>query len=385
MFRKSIQLFFLIFLFGCSQKIPEPESSNSSKIMFWNKIQRGANIFNVKIYREDIRAAKKYGIKFVRLSLDKWPTKRKDFLIGDADDYVSLDLDDLAFLKKILAIFEEEKMSVVITMLGLPGCRWTQHNQNRYDSRIWNDPNYRKQAIKFWKDLAQELRNYSNVIGYNILNEPRPENHTSGEIQEAHDLQKAARRPLFEFYGEVVKEIRKVDPDTPIILDSSAYADPGTFKYLRPMNDKFVIYSFHMYEPYEYTNHRNVGKYSYPGIMSGKYWDKKALENYMKAVTDFQKTYKISSNRILVGEFGGYRKQCGLSQYFEDLIQIFEKNQWHWAFYAFREDAWDGMDYELGDQKLPWSYWQAIEKGETPNANRKDSHLQFVILKKAMN
>ncbi|MNI93865.1 hypothetical protein D3C73_1518830 [compost metagenome] len=36
----------------------------------------------------------------------------------------------------------------------------------------------------------------------------------------------------------------------------------------------------------------------------------------------------------------------------------------HWAFYAFREDGWDGMDYELGDKPLPGSYWQAVEKGE---------------------
>jgi hypothetical protein len=45
--------------------------------------------------------------------------------------------------------------------------------------------------------------------------------------------------------------------------------------------------------------------------------------------------------------------QKGLAQYFLDLIAIFKKNGWHWAFYAFREDCWDGMDYELGDGQLP--------------------------------
>jgi hypothetical protein len=47
----------------------------------------------------------------------------------------------------------------------------------------------------------------------------------------------------------------------------------------------------------------------------------------------------------------------GLEQYFKDLIRIFNKEDWHFSFYAFREDTWDGMDYELGAKKLPWSYW----------------------------
>ncbi|HDS1303127.1 TPA: glycosyl hydrolase, partial [Stenotrophomonas maltophilia] len=49
----------------------------------------------------------------------------------------------------------------------------------------------------------------------------------------------------------------------------------------------------------------------------------------------------------------------------QDVLQVLEQEKVHWAFYAFREDAWDGMDYELGDGPLPWSYWQAQEKGKT--------------------
>jgi hypothetical protein len=60
----------------------------------------------------------------------------------------------------------------------------------------------------------------------------------------------------------------------------------------------------------------------------------------------------------LVGEFGGHRTSKRLECYFKDLIDIFKQNGWHFAFYAFREDTWSGMDYELGDRKLPWNYRQ---------------------------
>jgi hypothetical protein len=46
------------------------------------------------------------------------------------------------------------------------------------------------------------------------------------------------------------------------------------------------------------------------------------------------------------------------------LIAALDCEGLHWAFYAFREDAWDGMDYELGDAPLPWRYWEAVERGE---------------------
>ena len=56
------------------------------------------------------------------------------------------------------------------------------------------------------------------------------------------------------------------------------------------------------------------------------------------------------------------RRLAGCKQYLEDVLTVLDKQQLHWAFYSFREDNWDGMDYELGAAKVPWRYWQAIER-----------------------
>ena len=37
------------------------------------------------------------------------------------------------------------------------------------------------------------------------------------------------------------------------------------------------------------------------------------------------------------------------------------------------------MDYEIGTAKLPWSYWQAVERGERPAPPRQDNPLWRVI------
>jgi hypothetical protein len=381
-----VVLFFAVFLSLnlCEQDdFNEESNSNCTKISFWNKSRKGANIFNVHVIQSDIRAAKDYGIQFVRLAIDRFPTKRKDFLIGDADNYTSLDQEDLQFLKSVLDIFAKENMPVIITTIGLPGSRWKQLNGGKDDLRIWKDARFQNRAAKFWKDLAKELSEYKIVVGYNILNEPHPErvfNLKNIHIEKVN--QEEAQKSLFVFNNLIVHEIRNVAPETPIIIDSSGYADPNTFEKLQPIDDESVIYSFHMYEPYEYTNHRyNKGKYDYPGYIAGEHWDAEKLKKYMKAVNNFQKKHNISANRIMVGEFGCYRKQNGVNQYLGDLINIFKENKWHWAFYSFREDEWDGMDYELGNKALPWEFWKAKERGEKFTLDRKITPTFNVILK----
>jgi aryl-phospho-beta-D-glucosidase BglC (GH1 family) len=359
--------------------------SFTAKMSFWNDMKRGANIFHNRILPEDVKAAKGHGIQFVRIALDKFPSKRRDFLIGDADNYTAIDPDDLRILNSTLDMFDKEGLPVVVTMLSLPGSRWKQLNGGKDDLRIWTSEKYQKQAVKFWKDLAKALRNYRIVVGYNILNEPHPErifNSTSCHVEEIE--QDKVQKLLFDFNSMIVQWIREEDAETPIIIDSSGYADPNTFEKLRPISDSSVIYSFHMYEPYEYTNHKlNKSKYVYPGKIAGKHLDVEGLRTYMSAIGKFQTRYGIQSNRILVGEFGCYRKQQGIDRYFDDLIKIFEENHWHWAFYAFRDD-WDGMDYELGDKSLPWEYWKAKDRGEEYALKRTPDSRSFKSIHRAL-
>ncbi|MDP5110644.1 MAG: glycoside hydrolase family 5 protein [Rickettsiaceae bacterium] len=382
-----IVYFMLILTVIVATAYANENSINSSKITFWQLQKKGANIFNENIEASDIRAAKEYGIEFIRLCPDKFSTLHHDFLIGNADNYVGLIKKDLEKFKKILDMCHNEGMPVVITMLSLPGSRWKQNNQNKDDLRIWKNKKYQDQAAHFWQNLASELKNHPAIVGYNILNEPHPERiFASKEVHINKINREEAQKMLYDFYDRIIKNIRHIDKETPIILDSSAYADPKTFVLLIPQRHKNILYSFHMYEPYEYTNHKmNNGKFSYPGQINDKQWDKKALEEYMSSVIAFQKNHDIPKHKILIGEFGGHRMSPGLEKYFEDLITIFNQHGWHFAFYAFREDVWDGMDYELGTKKLPWSYWKALEDGKKPVLKRKDNYPAFLVIRKNLN
>lgn len=338
------------------------------KSTFWDTNKKGANIFNKVVTKDDIKAAKLIGIKFIRLAPDKFISTHRDFLLSDADHYQMLDATDLKHLKHVLDVCADEQMPVVLTMLSLPGSRWKQNNGDQDDLRIWDSEDFQLQAKQFWRDLAQELKDHPAIVGYNILNEPHLERiYNPGSNTASKNNKQKIQQIMYKFYAEAIDSIRMVDQTTPIILDCTAHADPQTFEYFLPHSTKNILYSFHMYEPYEYTNAKiNNGNFVYPGIVESKAWNKEALKEYMQPVINFQRRHNIPSDKILVGEFGGNRRSVGLDKYFQDLISIFNANGWHYAFYAFREDTWDGMDYELGNSKLPWSYWQAKEKGENP-------------------
>ncbi len=95
------------------------------------------------------------------------------------------------------------------------------------------------------------------------------------------------------------------------------------------------------------------------------------MARYLRQPLDWAETMKVPRERLVVAEFGCMRRLPGCRQYLEDVLGVLERNRLHWAFYSFREDNWDGMDYELGSTKVPWRYWQAIEQGAPDPLPRK--------------
>jgi endoglucanase len=352
----------------------DPSSQVASKIAYWNTQRRGTNCFNVVLTRDWWTAAKATGIEFVRLAPDKWSTKKRDFLIGDADHYDGLIEADFQQLKHALDQADSVGLRVVLTMLSLPGARWRQRNGDQPDLRLWRDAAYWTQTAQFWKDLAKRLKGHHAVVAYNLLNEPTPEltSPSVGDPSTWYSSVQGTSADLNGLYRAVIAAIRSVDDQTPIMLDAGSWASAASFVYLKPATDDKTLYAFHMYEPFEYTNRKaNGGRYCFPGTVATESGDSinldlRTLQTILAPVREWQDRNNVPSNRIIASEFGCNRTSCGVADYFADLIQIFNGQGWHWAFYAFREDGWDGMDYELGDKPPGAPYWDAVSRGKKP-------------------
>ncbi|RNA61449.1 glycosyl hydrolase family 5 [Chryseobacterium nematophagum] len=389
-------------------------SQYAQPIDFWEKQKKGANFFSEVEKQARFHSAKQVHISFVRMAPNKWQignpkNKRGNFLIGPQHNPLNAPSKrDIKYLKSILDMAHTEGIPVVLTMLSLPYSRWSQHAQGEKEERkIWEDFKVQEEAICFWKELTKELKGYKGIVALNIRNEPSPERARgitfkdwyTGNYEQWNRQIKGTPQDLNLFYKKVVSAIREVDKDIPLVLDSGFFATPWAFKILEAIkdengnNDPNILYSFHSYEPYNYSSRPNCNKtdgaktgeiskagvaenckYNYPGsIPIGELtdaprisWNKKKMIEFLQPINDFQKRNNISSNRILVGEFGVYRTNPNAEKYLKDMIEIFDENKWHWAFYAYREDNWDKMDYELGTKKIDWRYWDLSQKGKVP-------------------
>ncbi len=365
----------------------------AADITFWDDRRTGANAFNQVQTEAWFADAGELGLSWVRLTFAKWESRERDFLLGNADSYSGLVKEDLARLIEALDWAETQGLKVVIAPLSLPGARWRQNNDGKFDVRLWRDAAYWEQAEAYWRDLAEALADYPAVAAYNILNEPRPEpglgveEHTApGNVSRFHDWYAEHRgtpADLHAFYRRVIAAIREVDDETPIMVDSGMYAQPGAFAYWPgPLADDKVLYAFHVYEPYEFTagsNFRKKKGLTYPGEVpygDGVYhWDKPQLARFLSPFFDWAEKHGIPAERIVASEFGCMRRNPGCREWLGDVIDLLDEKQVHWAFYSFREDEWDGYDYEVGSGNLPWTYWQAKERGEKPEIPRSNTPL----------
>ncbi|MFO0973650.1 MAG: cellulase family glycosylhydrolase [Phycisphaerae bacterium] len=288
-------------------------------IDFWNQQRRGANLFDAVETRTRLEAAAKMGIEFVRIAPDKWKAAGRDFLIGNADDYRGIPEADLAQLRAVLDEAHAAGLKVVLTCLSLPGARWKQHNGDDNDLRLWRDFRYHQQSAAFWRDLAKALRGHPALVGFNPLNEPRPEAMVrpplaSWQVAEWHKSVADTPADINRFYAVVCKAIRDVDPDTPIIVDASFDATVPGFAALRPVPVRHVLYAAHMYDPFELTCFReNQNRFSFPGPMAGGEGpsvrvDREWLAGWLAPLASWAGRNQVPPTRILVGEFGCDRR-----------------------------------------------------------------------------
>jgi len=121
----------------------------------------------------------------------------------------------------------------VVTPLSLPGARWTQQNGGKFDDRLWSDPAFADQAVTFWRDLADALKDHPAIAAYNLINEPAPEKTTGlaengamADLKAWQEMNAGGTRDLPKLYTRLIDAIRTADPVTPVMVDGGYYANP---------------------------------------------------------------------------------------------------------------------------------------------------------------
>lgn len=243
----------------------------------------------------------------------------------------------LKHLDQLLPVCRELGIKVCIDMHTPPGGRDPDDV-----CRMFRQKQFQEAFMRLWEKMARRYRDEPAVWGYDLVNEP-----VEGLVPEG----------LLDWRGlaeQTARRIRAIDPHHAIIIEPAPWGSPEGLDWLEPVDVPGVVYSVHMYTPFQFTHqgiYGNPAGVTYPGVIAGRRWDKQALREAFQPVVQFQKDYHAP---IYIGEFSAIRWAPGKSayNYLRDVIEIFEEHGWHWAYHAFRE--WDGWSVEHGpDPKDP--------------------------------
>ena len=166
---------------------------------------------------------------------------------------------------------------------------------------LFYEKRFQDAFLTVWEKMAKRYKN-ETIIGVMILLMNQIEGAIPDGLMGWRDLAIAT-----------VQRIRAIDPEHAIIIEASPGGGPATLPNFEPLPFDKIIYSFHMYEPGEFTYqnvYNDIPPIPYPGIIDGKMWNKEQLRRNMQPILDWQKDHNV---HIHVGEFSAIRWAPGNS------------------------------------------------------------------------
>jgi len=263
--------------------------------------------------------------------------------------------EDVRYVERILARGERYGFRVVIVMLATP---WG--NQSDY----WDNASLKADIVTKWGQVARRLMGFAALQAYDLINEPV----VPGSVR-ANGLAQWQ-----ELAAAIARELRAVDPNTPLMLEPMPWGLPSSFWQTVPIGMPGLVYSFHFYEPHEFT-HQGLPGYPNPVAYPSEGLDKLRLSQAMEEARRFAANHKVP---MFIGEFSCARwaPDGSCPRYLADAVSLFKAEAWGWTYHCWR--CYQGWDPEL-PQDLP----KDQRAGLLPEYRRADSPT-VLLLEKSM-
>jgi hypothetical protein len=150
--------------------------------------------------------------------------------------------DGIARIRRAVDAAKRNGLNVMLDLHKAPGYSFDAGEQ---ESGFFENREYQERFLKLWEKLAKEFGKDHGNVAFDLLN----------EITDASYLPEWKK-----IATECVSRIRVHAPETAIVIGSYGYNDVRAVKDLDAPQDALVAYSFHCYEPHDFTH-------------QGAYWD----------------------------------------------------------------------------------------------------------------
>ena len=299
------------------------------------------------ITEDDVRRIAEMGFDHIRVGFDQ--------IVLESEPYVYRN-EIISLLKSFVSWCDSYGLTPVLNMHKAIG----NYCDIPEKVTLLENEELQRRFIALWLRLEDELAENDGVM-FELLNEVR-------------DVDPELWNSLA---AKTLDAIRKKNTSRKIIIGSTCWNSPDTLDRLRIYDDENVIYTFHIYEPFEFTHQRGVlqsrtlyynRKMEYPSDDIERYRDYKRLvdgendpypeydrididylRDKMKGASDFVKAHP---DKILwLGEFGTIRHADIVSRenYMRDVIKVASESDIPYCVWNYLSTPNDGNRFSLVD------------------------------------
>lgn len=179
------------------------------------------------VTEHDIREIAALGFDHVRLPINAR---------GVIDDAGAWREDGFALIERAVAWSEAHGLRILLDLHGAPGGQTGTNIDDSPNGRpeLFEDARYRAQTIALWEELARRYRDRESVLGYDLLNEPLP-----------NEWQHRYPEELVALYRDLTDAVRAIDDRHLIVYEGSHWAT--NWSVLRERFDDNQLLQFHRY------------------------------------------------------------------------------------------------------------------------------------------
>ena len=304
--------------------------------------------FQTYITDSDVKNIASFGMDHIRLGFDQ-------VVVEDAQAPYTYRETIFELIDRFIESCKRENINVVLNLHKAIGC----YCDFTESVSLFEDAELKNRFIRLWVEFEKRYHTEKNIV-FELMNEV---SNTKPELWN-------------NLATETISEIRKLNPDRKIIIGSTNYNSANTLNDLKVFEDENIIYTFHFYDPFEFTHQRGVlqsinafynREMPYPsdieryrdfrtciGDNAHMYdafpvMDKTYLESALSPTLDFIKAH---SDKILYcGEFGTIR-HCNINSrinWFRDVIHFLLQNEIPYCVWNYLSTPYDGNRFSLVD------------------------------------
>ena len=320
--------------------------------------------FATYITENDIKYIASLGMDHIRLGFDQIVFEEKPYTYRK---------EIFSHIDNFIAWCKKYGLNIVLNMHKAVG----NYCDIKEDIELLDDEELQNRFISLWLAFEERYAN-DNSIAFELLNEVRNVDPEKWNI----------------LADKTISSIRARNKDRKIIVGSTCWNSPDTLKHLKIYDDENIIYTFHIYSPFEFTHQRGVLQAAplyynrtmpypcdieryrdYQLVVSNnasayaKYekMDITYIRNALQGAVDFAKSHP---DKILwCGEFGTIRHADikWRENWMRDVITVLKENDIPYCVWNYLSTPNDGNRFSLVDddnRKILSEEMARIIKGE---------------------